>query len=135
MAGSAQQRLAALGSAVYLHPLIQSVPTERDSQGNMKYELAGSSLDNLKKEFKNVLNNEQQNILIFATCFSKKSEINRVIDACGLYPALFLSSELGQVTGGRNFKLDKQQRSILEAFTKVRHKSSKKIIYSMIYLF
>ena len=51
--------------------------------------------------------------------FSKKSEVNDLISACGLYPALFLSAEMGLVTGGKHFKLDKNQRSVLERVSKV----------------
>ena len=54
---------------------MDTYPTGRDSGGNMAYEMAPSLLDNLKKEFRYVLRSEEQNVLIFATCFSKKSDI------------------------------------------------------------
>ena len=112
---------------------MDTYPTGRDSSGNMAYEMAPSLLDNLKREFRNVIRAEEQNVLIFATCFSKKSEINCLIDACGLYPALFLSAERGLVSEGRCFKLDKQQRNILELFSKVKLSNStsyKSLIHS-----
>ena len=102
---------------------IFTVPTGKDSNGDMLYELAGLSLDNLKMAFRNALRNEDPDVLIFATCFSKKSEINCLIDACGLYPALFLSADRGLMSDGRCFQLDKQQRSILDTFAKVSKKS------------
>ena len=98
---------------------IKTLPTSIDSEGKMEYGLAGLSMDNLKKEFKIVLKSDEPNILVFASCFSKRSDINCVIDACGLYPALFLSAERAFISGGRHFKLDKQQRGILELFAKV----------------
>lgn len=105
----------------FSHVPISTVPTGQDSKGNIQYSLAGLSVDNLKSGFRNIINSEEHNILIFATCFSKKSEINCFIDACGLYPVLFLSAEMRLVTGKQNFKLDKQQSSILEKMSKVRN--------------
>ena len=103
----------------FSHVPISTVPTGYDLEGNLQFSLAGLSLDNLKSKFKDVLNSEEQNILLFATCFSKKSEVNCLIDACGLYPALFLSAEMGLVTRGRCFKLDEKQRSMLAKVSKV----------------
>ena len=110
---------------MFSHVFINTVPTGKDSKGNMLYSLADLSMDNIKREFRNVLNSKEQNILIFATCFSKKSEVNDLISACGLYPALFLSAEMGLVTGGRRFKLDKKQRSVIKRVTKVPTLKSK----------
>ena len=56
---------------------------------------------------------------MFGTCFSKRSEVNDYISACGLYPALFLSSDLGYVTDGKQFKLDDQQREVIRTIVKV----------------
>ena len=111
---------------------MDTFPVGRDSKGDMAYQMAPSLLDNLKKEFKYALRSEEQNVLVFATCFSKKSEINCVIDACGLYPALFLSAERGLVSQARRFKLDKQQRDILEAFSYVRSISCLKLKWVLI---
>ena len=102
----------------FCHIPIQSIPTGSD-QGSLLFGLSGLSTDNIKYVFRNVLNSTEQSVLIFATCFSKKSEINDLINAYGLYPALFLSAEMGIVTGGRHFKLDKNQRSVLERVSKV----------------
>ena len=96
------------------------VPIKTLPRDGSKFTLAGLSIDNLKYEFRNVLKNEEQTILIFATCFSKKSEVNDFLCACGLYPALFLSAEMGLVSEGRRFKLDENQRSVLETFSKVK---------------
>ena len=103
----------------FSYVFINTIPTGHDSKGNLEYSLAGLSIDNLKSKFEDVIRSDKQNILIFATCFSKKSEVNDLISACGLYPALFLSAEMGLVTGGKHFKLDKKQRSVIEKVTKV----------------
>ena len=100
----------------FSHVPINTVPIGKDYDGNLEYSLAGLSIDNLKSKFEDVIRSDRQNILIFATCFSKKSEVNDLISACGLYPALFLSAEMGLVTGGSRFKLDKNQRSVLVAY-------------------
>ena len=106
----------------FCHVPIKTIPTSSDLYGNPKYCLAGLSTDNLKYQFHNVLKNKEQTILIFASCFSKKSDLNDFLSACGLYPALFLSAEMGLVTEGQRFKLDKTQRSVLETLSKVKTK-------------
>ena len=99
--------------------LLETVLT-KDSDGRNRYKLQDGSIDELKYMFDNILDSEKPNVLIFASCFSKRSEINNVIDACGLYPALFLTAEMGLVTGRQRFKLNEKQRSILDKVTKVR---------------
>ena len=100
---------------------VKTMPEGFDSENKMTYKLAKGSLANITAKVQNVLDSESQTVLVFATCFSKKSQINDVIDACGLYPALFLSADLGYVTGGHRFKLDEKQKKILLSFSKVGH--------------
>ena len=66
-----------------------------------------------------MLESEDPHVLVFGTCFSKKSEVNDYISTCGLYPALFLSSDMGYVTDGKRFKLDNQQRQVIRTVVKV----------------
>ena len=87
--------------------------------GSLKYKLNRLSLNNLTSKFQDVIESDYQNVLIFATCHSKKSHVNDFIEACGLYPALFLSADLGMITKGRRFQLDEKQRSIIKIFAKV----------------
>ena len=93
--------------------LLSTVPY-KDVDGNMKYELDRLGHRNLRSKFLSVLESESPHVLVFGTCFSKKSEVNDYISACGLYPVLFLSSDKGNVTQGRCFALDPQQRKILK---------------------
>ena len=102
----------------FCHIPIQSIPLG-SNQGSLQFGLSGLSTDNIKYVFRNVLNSKEQSILIFATCFSRRSEVNDLINAYGLYPALFLSAEMGLVTQGWHFKLDKNQRYVLERVSKV----------------
>ena len=84
-----------------------------------KYRLDSSGECNLKSKFSSLLESEDPHALVFGTCFSKKSEVNDYICAYGLYPALFLSADLGNVTDRKRFKLDEQQTNVINNFLKV----------------
>lgn len=83
-------------------------------------ELDGLSWDDLKSKMVHVLDSKDQYIFIFATCFSKESDVNSYIHASGLYPALLMSSERGCITDGKDFQLDKQQQKALRKFCGVK---------------
>ena len=87
--------------------------------GIIKYELDSFGESNLRTKFLSVLESEVPHVLVFGTCFSKRSEVNDHISASGLYPALFLSSDLGYVTDGKRFQLDDQQKEVIKTVAKV----------------
>ena len=89
-------------------------------KSNGTYELQDFALYELKSRMWHVLDSKDQHVFIFATCFSKESEVNNHFYASGLYPALLLSSERGLVTDGKDFQLDKQQQRVLRTFCEVR---------------
>ena len=98
--------------------LVSTVPY-KDEDGTFKYKLDRLGQRNLQSKFLSVVESEDPHILVFGTCFSKKSEVNYYISACGLYPAIFLSSDLGYITDGKRFKLDEQQKIVLKDVVKV----------------
>ena len=99
--------------------LLSTVPYY-DNDTTIKFALDRLGHRNLRCEFSTVLESEYPHVLIFGTCFSKKSEVNDFICAYGLYPALFLSADLGNVTDGKCYRLDDQQNKIIKAVLKVR---------------
>ena len=54
------------------------------------------------------------NVLIFASCYSQKSEINNLMKASGLYSALLVAAERGDISCGKVFKLDPEQQTFLK---------------------
>ena len=98
--------------------LLSTVPY-KDDDGTFKYKLDRLGQRNLQSKFSTVLESENPHVLVFGTCFSKRSEVNNHISACGLYPALFLSSDLGYVTDGKRFQLDDQQKEVIKSVIKV----------------
>ena len=54
------------------------------------------------------------NILIFASCYSQKREINNLMKASGLYSALLVIAERGDISCGKVFKLDSEQQTFLK---------------------
>ena len=57
------------------------------------------------------------NVLIFASCYSQKSEINDLMKASGLYSALLVAAERGDISCGKVFKLDPEQQAFLKKIT------------------
>ena len=107
--------------------LLSTVPY-KDKDGKIQYELDSLGESNLRSKFLSVLDSKDPHALIFGTCFSKKSEINHYISACGLYPALFLCADLGNVTEGRRFQLDDQQIDVIKQLSEVLELNSRLII-------
>ena len=99
--------------------LLSTVPYQ-DEDCTIKYELDSMGQSNLKSRFSTILESRTQHVLVFGTCFSKKSVVNDYISDCGLYPAMFLSSDLGYVTDGRRFELDEQQKYVIKHIVKVK---------------
>lgn len=98
--------------------LLSSVPY-KDDDSTIKYKLDRLGQRNLQSKFSSVLESDDPHVLVFGTCFSKRSEVNDYISACGFYPALFLSSDLGYVTDGKQFNLDDQQKEVIRSVVKV----------------
>ena len=61
----------------------------KDGNSEISYRLDSLGESNLESRFLSVLESDDPHVLVFGTCFSKKSVVNDHISACGLYPALF----------------------------------------------
>ena len=82
---------------------------------NGKYALFKGSVNSIKKKFEESINTTWPHVFIFATCFSRKSEINHLLRSCGLFSALTVSKERADITSGIVFQLDEEQKAFLEA--------------------
>ena len=78
------------------------------------FEFTKRSEDKLKQKFNEFKNADKPGILILATCYSEKSEVNTLLGLYGLYAALYISKERGELTDGRIYKLDGDQTKVLE---------------------
>ena len=65
-------------------------------------------------KFNDFKNADKPGILILATCYSEKSEVNKLLWRYGLYAALSISKERGELTDGRIYELDKDQKIVLQ---------------------
>ena len=83
-----------------------------------KYVLLKSSVNSIKKTFEDLIKTEEPHIFVFATCFSHYSEINHLLYSCGLFSALTISKEHGDITCGKIFKLNEEQKSLLKEVTR-----------------
>ena len=89
---------------------------EHESQKG-KYVLDENSREDLTNEFKRVISLDKPIVLVLASCWSFQSEISNILRAVGLYSALNLLEDHGEVSAGKMFKLDKDQKDFLESIT------------------
>ena len=94
----------------------------KTKEENGKFELEPDSISLIKKTFDDLISSDKPHVFIFASCWSFFSEINSVLRASGLISALFLSKERYDITEGRMFKLNEDQKHLLELATKEEKK-------------
>ena len=91
------------------------MPIASKRKHNGKYVLFKGSVNSIKKKFEESINTTWPHVFIFATCFSRKSEINHLLRSCGLFSALTVSKDRADITSGTVFQLDEEQKAFLEA--------------------
>ena len=94
----------------------------KTKEENGKFELEPDSISLIKKTFDDLISSDKPHVLIFASCWSFFSEINIVLRASGLISALFLSKERYDITEGRMFMLNEDQKHLLELASKEEKK-------------
>ena len=94
----------------------------KTKEENGKFELEPDSISLIKKAFDDLISSDKPHVFIFASCWSFFSEINSVLRASGLISALFLSKERYDITEGRMFKLNEDQKHLLELAAKEEKK-------------
>ena len=80
-----------------------------------KYILDENSKHKLKTEFERVLSLDKPIVLILASCWSFNSEISTILRAVGLYSAINLLEDRGDISAGNMFQLDKDQKYLLQS--------------------
>ena len=80
-----------------------------------KYVLDENSKDTLKNEFERVVSLDKPIVLVLASCWSFQSEISNILRAVGLYSALNLLEDHGEISAGKMFKLDNDQKDFLKS--------------------
>ena len=78
------------------------------------YELEKRSEEKLISTFEVFKTAEKPGILILATCYSEKSEVNKLLGQYGLFASLSISKERGELTDGRIYELDGDQKTVLK---------------------
>ena len=82
--------------------------------GCKQYQFTSSAKHTIETTFKNFNRKEEPAILILATCYSEKSDVNKLLWEYGHYAALNISSDRGRLTDGRIYELDGDQSKVLE---------------------
>ena len=70
----------------------------------------------LKHLAEDLLERTKPYAIIFASCFSFRSEINDILASNGLLASLNMSVDRGNVTSGNVFALDDKQKEIIKVF-------------------
>ena len=100
------------------------VPIFSLPQDDGKYHILMSiSEDAIQREFESLLEKKTPVVLIFASCHSVKSEINKILRSSGLLSVLTLGDERGQISAV--YELDTSQKEILQKVAKDHEKPSK----------
>ena len=86
----------------------------------LTYELSRLSQHDLKCLAKRLRESTTPNVIIFASCFSFESEVRELLIANGILASLNISKDRGEVSEGRVFALNEQQREIIDLVVKVR---------------
>ena len=78
-----------------------------------KYELSPRSKKDLMKLSKELTEQTRPSALIFASCNSLYSSITDILRANGIIATMNISKDLGEVTEGKVFHLDDQQKTVM----------------------
>ena len=82
------------------------------------YQLSEITKEDLKKLADKLIKQTRPMVVIFASCFSYHSEIKDYLASQGVLASLALNRDKGDITQGRIFALDDQQREILKKVRK-----------------
>ena len=80
-----------------------------------KYVLDENSKHILKTEFQRIMLLDKPIVLILASCWSFNSEISTILRAEGIYSAINLLEEHGEISAGNMFCLDMDQKYLLQS--------------------
>ena len=80
-----------------------------------RYNLAVTDKNKILMKFKNdFVKKDAPYVFILATCHSYINEVNNILRSYGLYAALRISEDRGELTNGRIFQLDEGQKHVLQ---------------------
>ena len=80
-----------------------------------KYVLDDNSKYLLKTEFERVVSLDKPIVLVLASCWSFNSEISNILRAVGIYSAINILEEHGEMSAGKMFRLDKDQKYLIQS--------------------
>ena len=89
------------------------IASELDESKEDRYKLTDSSKMAIKNEFERILDVNKPTVLVLASCYSFRSEISNMLRSSGLYSALIASEDRGDITAGKLFCLDEDQKNLL----------------------
>ena len=93
---------------------ILEISSIEDETEKGKYLLTDDSKTKLQNEFERIVASETPVVLVLASCWSFRSEISYILRSTGLYSALIASEDRGNITAGKLFKLDNEQKDLLK---------------------
>ena len=97
-------------------PLVTNAELDKSTFQPKYYYLNDLSRRVLKNLAEDLLERTKPYAIIFASCYSFRSEINDILASNGLIASLNMSVDRGNVTSGNVFALDDKQKEIIKNF-------------------
>ena len=88
--------------------------SNKDSSQEDAYKLSNQSKSQIKMLFEDILSKKRPIVLILASCWSYRSDIFNTLQSCGLFSAINLIKEHGNITCGKFIQLDEKQQEFLK---------------------
>ena len=85
--------------------------TKEDEDG--KYHLNQRSKNVIKFFSQDLMKTDSPHVVIFGSCHSQKSEIKHLMRSSGLFAAICMATDRGEITCGKLFELDPEQQDML----------------------
>ena len=99
---------------------LYTLPISDDSEDEEEiYELSKMSKNSLNSLSKKLRNQTSPSALIFASCYSMYSDITNILMSNGVLACMNISKDKGEVTEGKAFHLDTQQRKIIRQLSEI----------------
>ena len=92
---------------------IDDISDDDDDEENIR-NLCSVSMSKLRVKFLDMLMLNRPQVFIFASCWSYYSEINQILQSIGIFSALRVSKERGDLTMEKLFGLNDEQKAFLK---------------------
>ena len=88
----------------------------------MMYELTQTSKESIREKYEEVKESKEPHVIIYSSCWSYYSQITQIMRSCGLLSAIAIKKDQGEITKGKVYQLNDDQKETLDTVTKEEKK-------------